>query len=321
MLQQTQVETALPYFHRWMRLFPDIRSLAESSEQEALKAWQGLGYYSRVRNLRESAKKIMTQFSGVFPRNFEDILSLKGVGRYSAGAIASIAFNETRPIVDGNVLRVLSRTHAIKRPIDDLKHREYFWKLQESLIPEGRARDFNQALMELGALVCLPKDPRCGVCPVRSFCAAAKKDQAHLYPVRSKKRKIVKVHAASLVVSHKNRFFIHRRPVGKVMGGLWEFPEWKLSSDRMISPRQIENKLCLLAAETFGKMLTKPAVIGKIRRSYTHHQETLWVFRSRSKTNALSPVPKWPRAWAGIDDLKSYPFSSAHAKIAALLAE
>ena len=191
MLQQTQVETALPYFKRWMKVFPTIRSLAESDEKKVLKLWEGLGYYSRARNIHESAKLIMKKYNGIFPKNYEAILSLKGIGRYSAGAISSIAFNQEKPIVDGNILRVLSRLYAIEKPIDVEKNKALFWELEESLIPKGEARYFNQALMELGALVCSTKNPSCAVCPIRKFCAACKNDSAENYPVRKKRKKIV----------------------------------------------------------------------------------------------------------------------------------
>ena len=316
MLQQTQVETALPYFQRWMKHFPTIRSVAAADPKAILKAWQGLGYYSRARNLQTTAQRILKEFDGEFPRKFEDILSLKGVGRYTAGAISSIAFNQDRPIVDGNVLRVLSRLYAIKKPVDIEKNKEFFWKLEESLIPKGKARDFNQAVMELGALVCLPRDPQCHVCPVQNSCKASKKNEAERYPLRAKKRKKVIVHAASLVVSKGDLFLIQRRPEGKIMGGLWEFPEWKLSVDKELSASAVERKIQALAMKEFGSSLSKPASLGKIKRHYTHHHETLWLFRSRFEGTEEPPAGNdWPRLWASKKDFRRYPFSSAHAKI------
>lgn len=320
MLQQTQMETALPYFRRWMRRFPTLKSVAKADPKAVLKTWQGLGYYSRARNLQETAKKIMEIHGGEFPQKFEDILSLKGIGRYTAGAIASIAFNQDRPIVDGNVLRMLSRLYAIKKPIDLEKNKEFFWKLEESLIPKGRARDFNQAVMELGALVCLPQNPCCPDCPVRNSCEASKRNEAERYPIRAKKRKKVMVHAASLVLSKGSRFFIRRRPEGKIMGGLWEFPEWKLSFDRELSARAVEKKLTALALKEFGPSFSKPQTLGKIKRHYTHHHETLWLFRSRFEGNTETPAKTgWPRVWATEAEFRRYPFSSAHAKIVSLL--
>ena len=320
MLQQTKVETALPYFRRWMRRFPTIESVAKADPKSVLKTWQGLGYYSRARNIQKTAKKILRIHGGEFPQKFDELLSLKGIGRYTAGAIASIAFNQDRPIVDGNVLRVLSRLYAVKKPIDLEKNKEFFWKLEESLIPKGRARDFNQAVMELGALVCLPQNPRCSVCPVRDFCEAFKRDEAEHYPIRAKKRKKVTVHAASLVVSKGTRFLIQRRPEGKIMGGLWEFPEWKLSFDRELSASAVEKKVVDLALKEFGFSLSKPETLGKIKRHYTHHHETLWLYRSRMVAKVETAAKNgWPRAWATEADFDRYPFSSAHAKIVSIL--
>ncbi len=279
MLQQTQVETALPYYERWFKTFPTIASLAKAGEKKVLKHWEGLGYYSRAR-----------------------ILSLKGIGPYSAGAIASIAFNQDRPIVDGNVLRVLSRVYAVDKPVDDLKHRGLFWKLQEKLIPKGKARYFNQALMELGALVCAKQNPACLRCPISSECKAFKAGTVDKYPVRNKRRGTVKVEAAALVLEKEGKFFIHRRPLGAIMGGLWEFPEWKNTK------KPLPKKL--------GLKLDKLRSLTTIKRNYTHHLESLRVFHA---TTDSKPATDWPSAWADKRDLKKYPFSSAHAKIASLL--
>lgn len=303
MLQQTQVETALPYYKRWLRAFPSVRSLAEADEKKVLKNWQGLGYYSRARNIHASAKRIMEHHGGSFPSDFAAIRALKGVGDYTAGAIASIAFNQDRPIVDGNVLRVLSRLYAIKDPIDIPKNKAVFWKLQEKLIPSGRARDFNQALMELGALVCVKNEPRCGECPVRAHCAAFKKGSADQYPVRARRKRTVKVEAAALALEKNGKYFIHRRPEGSVMGGLWEFPEWKNTT------RPLAAKLGLKA--------DKYRSLGTIKRNYTNHLETLHVYSA--KTDGVPPKSPWPSAWVSKAEFGKYPFSSAHAKLAKLL--
>ena len=234
MLQQTQMDTVLPYFERWFKLFPTIESLAGSDEKKVLKAWEGLGYYSRARNLHHTAKWLVEKHGGQFPSDHETILSLKGVGRYTAGAISSIAFNQEKPIVDGNVLRVLSRVYAIQKPIDIEKNKETFWQLQESLIPKGQARYFNQALMELGALVCSTQNPSCAICPLRTFCKAYKQDRAEDFPVRAKRKKTVKVEATAIVLVSNGKYLLQRRPLGKIMGGLWEFPEWKVAANKAL---------------------------------------------------------------------------------------
>ncbi|OGW92159.1 MAG: A/G-specific adenine glycosylase [Omnitrophica bacterium RIFCSPHIGHO2_02_FULL_63_14] len=324
MLQQTQVETMLPYFDRWMDAFPDVAALAAADEKKVLKLWQGLGYYSRARNLHRNAKWIMAELSGRFPEDFETILSLKGVGRYTAGAIASIAFNEPRPIVDGNVLRVLSRLYAIKEPIDVPRHRERFWKLEERLIPDGEARAFNQALMELGALLCTAREPACLVCPVNRFCKAYKTNRADQFPVRANKKKTVKVEAGAIVLSRSGRYLIHKRPLGKIMGGLWEFPEWKLAEGRSLSPNEVKTRVLKHVREEMDLPVRELRYLETIKRNYTRYSESLRVFMvelpgTRTFEQVRVPGMDWPSVWASKADFRKYPFSSAHAKITELL--
>ena len=317
MLQQTQMDTVLPYFERWMEAFPTLRSLAESDEKKVLKLWQGLGYYSRARNIHGSAKEIVEKHGGEFPSDFETILSLKGVGRYTAGAIASIAFNQDKPIVDGNVLRVLSRLYAVRRPIDVEKNKAFFWEKQEKLIPKGEARYFNQALMELGALVCTSQNPACALCPLRSFCKAAKAGDPENYPFRARRKKSVKIEASALVLKSGGKYLIRLRPLGKIMGGLWEFPEWKLSKNKPLETGVVRKKTERLATKEFGKELKALEPLGVIRRNYTHHLETLHVF-SADAGERTAKDNGWKTAWASKKEFAKYPFSSAHAKIAAL---
>ncbi len=321
MLQQTQVETALPYFKHWMKTFPTVKSLAESDEKKVLKAWQGLGYYSRARNIHESAKLIMQKYNGNFPENYDDILSLKGVGRYSAGAIASIAFNQEKPIVDGNVLRVLSRVYAIKKPIDVAKNRELFWELQTKLIPKGQARYFNQALMELGALICSTKNPSCAVCPIQEFCKAAKNDTAENYPVRKFRKKTVKISASALVLKRDGKFFIQKRPLGEIMGGLWEFPEWKLAKNKVFHSEESRARTIPLIKKEFALKPSDLEHLGSIKRNYTYFNEKLDAFLLEINGSAkdLKPRAGWQAAWISKKEFKKYPFSSAHAKISELV--
>jgi A/G-specific adenine glycosylase len=321
MLQQTQVNTALPYFRRWMKAFPTIASLAQSSENRVLKLWQGLGYYSRARNLRQSAKLILEKHEGRFPEDYESIRGLKGIGRYTAGAIASIAFNQQKPIVDGNVLRVLSRLQAIRKSIDEEKNKELFWKLEESLIPSGKARYFNQALMELGALVCTAKNPRCGVCPLSKHCRAYAEKNPERYPVRSRKKRMIKVEASALVLSKNGRYLICRRPEGKLMGGLWEFPEWKLTEGKRLRSDSIRAETMERAEKIFKKPVKRLNFLGKIKRNYTRFNETLNVFSADSpETDFDTKVFEgWPKAWVSKKEFGRYPFSSAHSKIVLLI--
>ncbi len=321
MLQQTQMETVIPYFERWMKEFPDIESLAKSDEKKVLKLWEGLGYYSRARNLHESAKLIVKKYNGSFPKDYDAILSLKGIGRYTAGAIASIAFNQKRPIVDGNVLRVLSRVYAISKPIDIEKNKEIFWKLEGALIPEGRARYFNQALMELGALVCQTENPLCRRCPISKFCAAFKQNRVEKYPVRKKRKKMIKVEASAVILSRSGKYLIQKRPLGKIMGGLWEFPEWKLARDIKLPLDKIKRRTLSLARREFRIQIPTIKHLAAVKRNYTHHNETLHIFSAAlpDSENGFKPGRAWPHVWASKKEFQKYPFSSAHAKIAKLL--
>ncbi len=324
MLQQTQMDTALPYFERWMRLFPDVRTLAGADEEKVLKTWQGLGYYSRARNLMRAARRIVEKHSGTFPEDPEAIRALPGVGPYTAGAIESIAFNRESPIVDGNVLRVLSRVYALGDRIDTPKGRARFWDLERSLIPKGRARAFNQALMELGALVCAPKNPLCGRCPLRRDCRARLAGDPEAFPVRSPRKKTVRVEAAALVLERRGRVFVRRRPVGRIMGGLWEFPEWKIARGRVIGARETERLARRAAVKEFGGTFAAFERVGTLRRNYTHHLESLHVFRASVPSKPSLGARRvegrgWPSAWITRRQFARYPFSSAHSKIAALL--
>ncbi len=321
MLQQTQMNTVLPYYERWFKSFPDIGTLAQSDIKAVLKAWEGLGYYSRARNLHETANVIVREHSGKFPDDFEKILGLKGVGRYTAGAIASIAFNQEKPIVDGNVLRVLSRVYAIKEPVDVEKNKPLFWELQEKLIPKGKARWFNQALMELGALVCSTENPACAVCPLRSFCKAYKNGDPENYPVRAKKTKTVKVTAAAVVLENKGRYLIRLRPLGEIMGGLWEFPEWKLSKNKPLPAESVQKKAKKLAAGEFSVPTENMHPLGVIKRNYTYFNESLHVFKVSvtGEAQRRAPGKTWESVWVPKEHFSKYPFSSAHAKIVKLI--
>ena len=223
------------------------------------------------------------------------------------------------PIGHGNVLRVLSRVYAIAKPIDDPKNQETFWKLEEKLIPRGKARFFNQALMELGALVCTKNDPACLACPIQRSCKAYRMNKVEAYPVRSKRKKIVKVEASALVLKRDGKYLIQKRPLGQIMGGLWEFPEWKLARNKKISPAKIKTLTLENFQNEFGITLEDLKPVDRIKRNYTHHLETLHVFFSEIATRRAGDAGGRPRAWITKKEFRRYPFSSAHAKIAALL--
>jgi len=218
MLQQTRVRTALPYYDRFLRRFPDVEALAAASEEDVLEFWAGLGYYQRARNLRNAARKIVGEFGGKFPETFEGVLQLPGIGRYTAGAIASIAFNRPEPVVDGNVRRTISRLHGIAHAPE-----RFFWQQAKSWMAMDRPSDFNQAMMELGALVCVPSRPLCGTCPVRSLCRSGRQSWAQPSH-KSTGRAQETVEMVMLLLECKGKIVLARQQAVDYIPGAWGLP-------------------------------------------------------------------------------------------------
>lgn len=224
MLQQTQVNTVIPYFNRFVMLFPSIRDLAEADEEVLLKAWEGLGYYSRVRNMQVAAQQVMTDYDGVFPSDPAEIIKLKGIGTYTCGAISSMAFGLPEPAVDGNVMRVFSRLFEIGDDIAKPATRKLFELLVRIVIDPDRPGDFNQAIMDLGSDICGPVNPRPEESPLREFNAAYKNGTMHLYPFKSKAKKPVVMDLHGVVVRRGNSYLMEKRPSGGLLGDFWTFP-------------------------------------------------------------------------------------------------
>jgi len=223
MLQQTRVETVREYYHRWMERFPDIKSLAEADSDAVLKLWEGLGYYSRARNLHKAAQRIVAEMGGIFPSSYTQIINLPGVGPYTAGAIASIAFGQPMPAVDGNVLRVMSRIFALV----EIAQRDTQKAISDQVafgFPSERAGDYSQALMELGALVCLPRNPLCNSCPLTSECLAFAQKKQDLWPIIKEKNPVKKVQRQVAVIKNGDHILMHQRPSKGLLADLWGFP-------------------------------------------------------------------------------------------------
>ncbi len=223
-LQQTRVAQGWDYYVRFTRRFPDVESLAAAEEEEVLKMWQGLGYYTRARNMHAAAKMIMKQFNGKFPTNHSDILSLKGVGDYTAAAISSIAFNKPYAAVDGNVLRVIARLFAIEDPIDSTKGRKTITRIAQTLLPDEDPGSFNQAIMDFGSTVCTPSLPNCSECPLSHTCMALAKNRVAHHPVTRKKNKVRKRYFSYFHVVHNGSTYISRRVKQDIWKNLYEFP-------------------------------------------------------------------------------------------------
>ena len=225
MLQQTRVDTVIPFYERFLEWFPTVESLANAPEQRLLKAWEGLGYYSRVRNMQVAAQQIMNEFNGEFPSTYEGISSLKGIGPYTAGAISSIAFNLPQPAVDGNVMRVLARLFEVNHDIGNPSNRKIFQAMMEILIDPDRPGDFNQALMDLGSDIEAPVNPRPQDSPVKDFSAAFLHGTMDRYPIKAPKKKPIPIYLNALVVSNeKGQFLLEKNESEKLLAGFWHFP-------------------------------------------------------------------------------------------------
>ena len=227
MLQQTRVGTVVPFYLRWMERFPDLETLAISELDEVLRNWEGLGYYARARNMHRTAQILMDDYDGTLPEDPDKLESLPGIGRYTAGAIASIAFGRDYPVVDGNIQRVLARYFNIELPVASPEGKRRFWQLAAEHLPPGQASTYNQALMELGALVCRPKAPECNECPLQQSCEACALGIQEERPVKSVKPARPHHIVTAAVIQNSGQFLITQRPAKGLLGGMWEFPEVK----------------------------------------------------------------------------------------------
>lgn len=312
MLQQTQVETVIPYYHRWLKKFPNVTTLAEAPLDQVLKLWEGLGYYRRARNMHESAKIIVNRHGGKFPADLEEIRKLPGIGRYTAGAVASIAFGKPAPLVDGNVARVFARVFTIKDPVDSSKTQKKLWDLAARLIPQENPGDFNQALMELGATLCLPSHPLCSICPVSKLCGAHRLGQEQNFPRKMRQPPAEKVKAVCGIVRSHGKILITKRPDRGLWASLWEFPTFRVSEKE--KPEVILTK----GLQKFGITLLVTEKKTRMRRSYTNHSEDLHVYeckplkkKGKSPLVRTAPLSRWVRR----EELGRFTFPSAHAKI------
>ncbi len=224
MLQQTQVEQVIPYFIRFMDIFKNVDQLANAAEEQILKVWEGLGYYSRARNLHQSAKIIVNDFQSEIPRSWEDLKKLPGFGPYTTNAVLSIAFNQSYGVVDGNVKRVITRLFALKDNIRKPATHKKVQILMDSLLPSGNSARFNEAMMELGALVCQPIKPGCTTCPININCDAFQQGAVHKFPVKSKKSKIPTRESVAFILHSRGEYLLAKRRSESMLGGLWEFP-------------------------------------------------------------------------------------------------
>ena len=313
-LQQTRVEQGLPYYQRFVEAFPTVQDLAAAGEDAVLKLWEGLGYYTRARNLHKAARRVVEEYGGRLPEKAELLQLLPGVGKYTAGAIASIAFNEHVPVVDGNVKRVLARLLNIDLCVDETEGEQVLWGQAALLVPREAPGDFNQAMMELGARICTPKAPRCSECPVHEQCLARLRGVVEQRPVRRARKKPPHQEIVVAVLEREGRYLIGKRPEGGMLAGLWEFPGGKVEKGE-----SHEAALRRECKEELGIDVEVGGLLASVRHAYTHLHVTLNVYRCSIKKGRPRAKTHSEIIWAAAEEFDQYAFPKANHKFLGLL--
>ena len=305
MLQQTRTEAVRPYFESWMQRFPTVSSLAAAEEADILHAWQGLGYYSRARNIKKAADILAREYGGAMPRDFEKIRALPGIGDYTAGAISSIAFGMPVPAVDGNVLRIIARLYAIEDDILKPETRRLVTETVRRVLPKERPGDFNEALMDFGADICIPGNPRCRDCPLRKNCLAFSKHRTEILPHRTRKKPQTEFFAACAVIKKDGKYLLHLRGAG-MLAHMWEFPA-VLDSDEETGKKRLASFLHTTLSEK----------IWEHTHVFTHR---IWHMRAYRVSDVSVPEDgTWK--WVSAADMRKIPMAGPHGKLAGILLE
>jgi A/G-specific adenine glycosylase len=308
MLQQTRVETVIPYYVKWMRLFPTVKDLADASERDVLNAWEGLGYYSRARNLYKAARIVVADHNGQLPRDLKALRALPGIGRYTVGAIASIAFGMDEPVLDGNLRRVFARLFDVSEFADSSDGEKILWRLASNHLPKGQAGDYNQALMDLGALICLPGVPRCSLCPLVEACQAYTNGTQEYRPVLKPKKEIPRVVHAAGVIVQDGKVLLVQRPREGLLGGMWEFPNGRIE-------RRPAEELESVLELGYNLKVRKGEALGIVSHAYTHFKITQHVFHCKLVSMGRIDSIKWVK----LNELDSYPMGKIDRQIAKIL--
>jgi len=316
MLQQTRVETVIPYYERFLARFPDARALAEAELEEVLELWTGLGYYSRARNLHRAAGVLVRDHGGTLPDAADALRALPGVGRYTAGAVASIAFDRPEPVVDGNVARVLARLHGIAEDVGASATVRRLWDEAASLAEGPRPGDLNQALMELGATVCTPRRPHCEACPLERRCTAHREGDPEALPVKARKPRPRPTRAVAGIVSRRGRWLAVRRPAEGLLGGLWELP-----GGEPLPGEEPSSAMVRTLRERAGLSVPGVDALGEVEHVFTHLRLTLHVFRCKPPTGRVRLRGLDAHRWLAPDDFAALPQGGATRKALALAAE
>lgn len=316
MAQQTQLVTVIPYYERWMARFPTVEALAAAPLADVLKMWEGLGYYSRARNLHAAAQAVVNDYGGKIPQSAVELQKLKGIGRYTAGAIASICFDESVPVLDGNVIRVLSRVDDLADDVTTTAAKKRLWARAAELVPVGRPGDYNQALMELGQTICTPKSPACLLCPLLSLCKARAAGTQHERPVKPPRKKTPHYDVVAGVIWEQKigegRFLIAQRPLDGLLGGLWEFPGGKVENGESFPEaliREIKEELAI----DISVPRARPFTI--VKHAYTHFRITLHAYHALYHDGEVVHLEVNDHAWVDINKVESYAFAVTDRKI------
>ncbi len=309
MLQQTRVETVVPYFERFLRRFPDVGTLASADLEDVLGHWAGLGYYSRARNLHAAARAVAERFDGRIPERTAELQTLPGVGRYTAGALASIAFDRPEPVLDGNVTRVLARLHGLRGDPGRSALRERLWDEAARLARGPRPGDLNQALMELGARVCTPRKPRCDVCPVAAWCRARREGDPEAIPRPRRRPAPRRVRAVAALVARGGRVLAVRRAERGLLGGLWELPGSEIGArerpGRVLGPA---------LARVTGLAIAEAEALGVVTHLFTHRRVEVHVFRARAARGRVRLSGYAAHRWVAPAQLQALPQGRASRK-------
>ncbi len=314
MLQQTQVETVKPYYARFLEAFPTVNDLAAAPLDHVLKLWEGLGYYSRARNLHRAAQAVAAG-GGTFPRTVEGLLDLPGIGRYTAGAIASIAYGLPAPVLDGNVIRVYARLLDLQEDVSEAATQARLWRTAESWLPADRPGDYNQAVMDLGRLVCKPRTPVCGECPLRAHCRAYAQGTQEQRPVKPARAQTPHYDvSAGMIWNDRGELLIAQRPLEGLLGGLWEFPGGKQEEGETL-PECLQREL----REELAIEVEVGDLFVKVRHAFTHFKITLHAFECRYVGGEPQTLGVLAWAWVVPEALDRYSFGKADRQVIAAL--
>jgi A/G-specific adenine glycosylase len=323
MLQQTQVATVVPYFERFIARFPTVQTLAQADEADVLRLWEGLGYYRRARQMHAAAQVVCREFAGKFPRTVEELMHLPGIGRYTAGAIASIAYDVPAPILEANTQRLFARLLAYRGDLHAKEAQQQLWQLAEALVPARGAGRINQALMELGSLVCTPRQPRCDICPLLSRCPTARRGLQAKIPAPKRKINFEPLRQAAVVVTHRGKVLLRQCGTNERWAGLWDFPRFDLAAE--FAEEQLMRQLVTGVQQLTGLTIIPGEMLTTLKHGVTRYRITLECYQARispARRQGAKPAATdfaTRQQWLHPRELRDFPLSTTGRKLAQLI--